>query len=126
MEDLLASEQRDLRAALAVALFCYQARKFLGALAAVLGGLDLLVFTGGIGENAPAVRSHICDGLGFLAIHLDEGRNAEGATVISDDASPVLVRVIKTNEELMIAREVHRILGPHQSPDEDSSSAKQE
>ena len=110
MEDRLASEQRDPCAALAVAFFCYQARKFLGPFAAVLGGLDLLVCTGGIGENAPAVRSSICDGLGFLGIHLDEGRNAEGATVISDNASPVLVCVMKTNEELLIARHRHDLL----------------
>jgi acetate kinase len=111
MRDLLAQEAHDIRAAEAVALFCYQAKKWIGAFAAALGGLDTLVFAGGIGENAPLVRARICDGLGFLGIALGESRNAETAGVISADASRVTVRVIPTDEDLMIARSVDRILG---------------
>ena len=110
MRDLLAQEAHDIRAAEAVALFCYQAKKWIGAFAAALGGLDTLVFAGGIGENAPLVRARICDGLGFLGIELGERRNAESAAVISTDASRVTVRVIPTDEDLMIARSVCRIL----------------
>ena len=110
MRDLLAQEARDLRAAEAVALFCYQAKKWIGSFAAALGGLDTLVFAGGIGENAPLVRARICDGLGFLGIALGESRNAETAGVISADASRVTVRVIPTDEDVMIARSVDRIL----------------
>ena len=76
MRDLLAQEAHDVRAAEAVALFCYQAKKWIGSFAAALGGLDTLVFAGGIGENAPRVRARICDGLGFLGIELSESRNA--------------------------------------------------
>jgi acetate kinase len=111
MRDLLAHEAHDVRAAEAVALFCYQAKKWIGAFVAVLGGIDTLVFAGGIGENAPEVRARICEGLGFLGIVLNESRNAEAAGVISTDASPVTVRVIPTDEDLMIARSVHDILG---------------
>jgi acetate kinase len=95
---------------LAAALFCYQAKKWIGSFAAALGGLDTLVFAGGIGENAPQVRARICDGLGFLGIELSESRNAETAGMISTDASRVAVRVIRTDEDLMIARSVCRIL----------------
>jgi len=94
-----------------VALFCYQAKKWIGAYAAVLGGIDTLVFAGGIGENAPLVRTRICEGLSFLGIELNESRNAEAAGVISTDASRATVRVIRTDEELMIARSVCRLLG---------------
>jgi acetate kinase len=110
MRDLLAQEARDLRAAEAVALFCYQAKKWIGAFAAALGGLDTFVFAGGIGENAPLVRARICEGLAFLGIELSESRNAETAGVISTDASRATVRVIRTDEDLMIARSVCRIL----------------
>ena len=110
IRDLLASETRDVRAAEAVALFCYQARKWIGAFAAALGGLDTLVFAGGIGENAPTVRQRICDGLGFLGIELDPQRNARHARLISTDAGRVQVRVINTDEELMIAKSVTRVL----------------
>jgi acetate kinase len=110
MRDLLAHESQDIRAAEAVALFCYQAKKWIGAFAAALGGLDTLVFAGGIGENAPLIRARICDGLGFLGIELSEARNAQTAGVISRDASRATVRVIRTNEDLMIARSVSRIL----------------
>jgi acetate kinase len=106
MRDLLDHEKQDLRAAEAVALFCYQAKKWIGAYAAALGGLHTLVFAGGIGENAPAVRARICEGLSFLGLELNESRNAETAAVISPDASRVTVRVIRTDEERMIARSV--------------------
>jgi len=111
MRDLLDREKQDVRAAEAVALFCYQAKKWIGSYAAVLGGLDTLVFAGGIGENAPPVRARICDGLGFLGIGLNKAKNARNAPVISTDASQATVRVIRTDEELMIARSVCRILG---------------
>jgi acetate kinase len=109
MRDLLAHESQDVRAAEAVTLFCYQAKKWIGSFAAALGGLDTLVFAGGIGENAPVVRQRICDGLEFLGVFLDDARNANTANVITTDASPVTVRVIRTNEELMIARSVLRL-----------------
>jgi acetate kinase len=111
MHDLLERETEDVRAAEAVALFCYQVKKWIGAFAAALGGLDTLVFAGGIGENAPVIRSRICDGLGFLGIELDEGRNATAAALISATDSPVAVRVMHTDEEWMIARTVCRVLG---------------
>jgi acetate kinase len=110
LRDLLAQEARDVRAAEAVALFCYQTRKWIGSFAAALGGLDTLVFAGGIGENAPLIRERICDGLGFLGIELNRRRNAKNAPLISPDAGRVKVRVIRTDEELMIARSVTRVL----------------
>jgi acetate kinase len=110
VRDLLAKERKDPRAAEAVELFCYQAKKWIGAFAAVLDGLDTLVFAGGIGENAPLVRARICDGLGFLGAALHTHRNAKNAPVISTDASRVKIRIIHTNEELMIARSVSRAL----------------
>jgi acetate kinase len=111
MQDLLARAPADTRAAEAVALFCYQAKKWVGGFAAALGGLDTLVFSAGIGERAGAIRARICDGLGFLGIELDADRNAEDAAVISTNASRVAVRVIRTDEELMIARLVSHLLG---------------
>jgi len=111
MRDLLEHEKKDVRAAEAVALFCYQAKKWIGAYAAALGGLDTFVFAGGIGENAPVVRARICEGLHFLGIELDKLRNAKTAAVISKNSSRVNVRVIHTDEELMIARSVGRVLG---------------
>jgi acetate kinase len=110
VRDLLARESCDRRAAEALELFCYQAKKWIGAYAAALGGLDALVFAGGIGENAPVIRGRICEGLGFLGIELDPRRNARNAPQISRKASPVGVRVIRTDEELMIARSVVRLL----------------
>src|ERR1022692_3189657 len=109
MRDLLEHETQDVRAAEAVALFCYQVKKWIGAFAAALGGLDTLVFAGGIGENAPAVRARICDGLGFLGIELEEKHNAANAGVISA-ASRVVVRVIHTDEEQIIAKTVCHVL----------------
>ncbi len=111
MRDLLDREAHDVRAAEAVALFCYQVKKWIGAFAAALGGLDTLVFAGGIGEHAPTVRARICDGLGFLGIELEEERNAANEGVISAADSPVAVRVIRTDEEQMIAEAVCRVLG---------------
>jgi acetate kinase len=108
MRDLLAREASDARAAEAVGLFCYQAMKWVGSYAAVLGGLETLVFAGGIGENAPAVRERICEGLGFLGVRIDRRRNARNAGLISPDGGRVKVRVIHTNEEWMIARSVCR------------------
>src|SRR5271165_4947270 len=110
MRDLLARESDDVRSAEAVALFCYQARKWIGSFAAALGGLDTLVFAGGIGENAPLVRGRICDGLGFLGIELNQKHNAKNASLISPDAVRLKVRVIRTDEELMIARSVIHVL----------------
>jgi acetate kinase len=103
MRDLLAKQCTDERAREAVELFCYRAKKYLGAYAAALGGLDLLVFTGGIGEHSAEVRSGICRELDFLGIEIDSARNDNNALVISSDKSKVKVRVIKTNEDLMIA-----------------------
>jgi len=111
MRDLLEREATDQQSALAVALFCYQAKKFLGALMAALGGLDTLVFTGGIGENAPVIRARIVEGLGFVGLSLDPDRNRVGAPVISRAEAKVTIRVMKTNEELMIARHTDRIIG---------------
>jgi acetate kinase len=110
VRDLLARERGDGRAADALALFCYQAKKWIGSYAAALGGLDTLIFAGGIGENAPVIRARICEGLGFLGIGLDRKRNARNAPLISPDAGRVRVRVIRTDEELMIARSVFRVL----------------
>jgi acetate kinase len=108
MRDLLAQEPGDVRAAEAVALFCYQAKKWIGSFVAALGGLDTLVFAGGIGENSPLVRARICEGLSVLGIELNESRNAQTAGVISTNASRATVRVLRTDEELMIARSVLR------------------
>jgi acetate kinase len=110
LRDLLVRETDDVRAAEAVAMFCYQAKKWIGSFAAALGGLDTLVFAGGIGENAPLIRQRICDELDFLGIELDVARNTTNAPLISPDASRVTVRVIHTDEEMMIAKSVIRLL----------------
>jgi len=110
MRDLLKQETNDFRAAEAVALFCYQAKKWLGAFVAALGGLDIMVFTGGIGENSPQIRSRICKGLQCFGIKLDEKRNDANAPVISTDNSRVTVRVINTDEEWMMAKTVRQML----------------
>lgn len=112
MKTLLDQRDKEPHAAEAVELFCYTARKFIGALAAVLGGLDSLVFTGGIGERAGPVRWMICHGLDHLGIRLDPHQNDADAAVISSKDSPCLVRVISTNEDLMIARHTQRLLFP--------------
>ncbi|MEO9078860.1 MAG: acetate/propionate family kinase [Rhodanobacter sp.] len=109
MRDLLDCENRDVRAAEAVALFCYQIKKWIGAFAAALGGLDTLVFAGGIGESSSVVRQRICDDLGFLGIELDQQRNDGHASRISTDDGRVQVRVIHTDEEIVIAKSTTRI-----------------
>ena len=113
MRELFARENTDVRAAEAVAVFCYQAKKWICALAGTLEGLDTLVFSGGIGENAPPVRERICAGLKFLGIEVDAPANAASAEVISTKNSKVAVRVIRTDEEQIIAKTVCRILGSH-------------
>lgn len=110
MGELLAREKEDPRAAEAVELFCYQAKRYLGAYAAILDGLDVLVFTAGIGEHAAPVRERICAGLDFLGLELDPVRNARHDPVISAEGSGVTVRVIETNEELMLARHARRLV----------------
>lgn len=110
MQDLLEQQTKDTRAAEAVEVFCYQTKKWIGSFTAVLEGLDTLVFAGGIGENAPEVRRQICNGLQFLGIEFDEERNTKNSSIISTDKSSVTVRVIQTNEELMIAKSVNRVL----------------
>jgi acetate kinase len=112
MRDLLQSQANDVRSAEAVEVFCYQTRKWIGAFAAALGGLDTLVFSGGIGANAPEVRARISSGLQFLGIDLDEAKNAVNGAVVSHHASRVTVRVIRTDEEQMIARHVCRLVLP--------------
>ncbi len=110
MHDLLKNETTDVRAAEAVALFCYQVKKWIGAFAAALGGLDTLVFSAGIGENSSLVRSTICEGLGFLGIELEDKQNLANAGMISTATSRVSVRVIRTDEEWMIAKTLCRVL----------------
>ncbi|MGH7767535.1 MAG: acetate/propionate family kinase [Candidatus Binatia bacterium] len=110
MRDLLAAEKNDSRAADAVALFCYQTKKWLGAFAAALGGLDTLVFAGGIGENSPEIRARICRGLEFLGIELDRDRNHASDPVISKAGGKATVRVIRTDEEIQIAKAVRKVM----------------
>jgi acetate kinase len=110
MRDLLAQRATNRRAALAFDLFCYQARKWIGALAAALGGLDTLAFSGGIGENSPEIRAQICAELGYLGAIVDAAKNEASASVISTSDSRVAVRVIPTDEELMIANIIQRML----------------
>jgi len=105
MRELLERESTDPHAAEAVELFCYQARKYAAAMAAAAGGLDTLVFAGGIGERSAPIRARICAGLEFLGVHIDPSRNASHGPVISPEGSPVTVRVIPTDEEIAIARE---------------------
>jgi len=109
VRDLLDRETTDSRAREAIAIFCYQAKKWIGAYTAALGGLDTLVFAGGIGENAAAVRRRICDGLQCIGIELDEARNAEHAACIS--SGRVVVRVIRTDEESVIANLTAQCVG---------------
>jgi acetate kinase len=110
MKDLLNKEEEDPHAAVAVNLFCYHAKKFLSALAAVLRGLDTLIFTAGVGENAPTIRWRICEGMEFLGIHLDSSRNDANAPIISQEDSPCIVRVMHTDEDLMIARHTNDLI----------------
>jgi acetate kinase len=117
MRQLLAREAQDVRAAEAVALFCYQVKKWVGAFSAALGGLDTLVFAGGIGEKAPAVRERICEGLGFLGLTLDPAQNSANAGLISTAASRVAVRVIVTDEEQIMAKMACDLLWPAPASD---------
>ncbi len=110
MEKLLEIEPTDERAKDAIDIFCYQVKKSIGSLAAALGGLNTLVFTGGMGENAPKIRTRVCENLAFLGVHLDATRNQEGARLISADGSPVGVHVIRTDEAITIARETAQLI----------------
>jgi acetate kinase len=111
VRDLLAREASDPAAADALAVFVHHVRKAIGALAATIDGLDTLVFSAGIGENSPVVRARVCRGLAHLGVALDDARNDAGAPVISTDASACVVRVIRTDEEAVIARDTQRLLG---------------
>jgi acetate kinase len=110
MQILLGREATDDRAREAIELFCYQARKYIGALVAVLGGIETLVFTGGIGENAAPVRARICAGLDFLGIAIDPGRNAANSAIVSPDGRAVTVRVMPAEEDRMIAKHTFVLL----------------
>jgi len=113
MKTLLEKRDTEPSAEVAIVMFCYQLRKHIGALAAVLGGLDTLVFTGGIGERAAEVRLNVCIGLEFLGIHLDARQNGAHADVISTPESSCIVRIIPAKEELMIARHTRKLLAGH-------------
>jgi acetate kinase len=113
MRDLIASRAADPRAAEAVSLLCYTARRWIGSLAAVLGGLETLVFSGGIGEHSAEVRAEICQGLEFLGVTVDPARNRRHDSVISEEGSRAAVRVIPTDEEVTIARDVLRFVSDH-------------
>jgi len=115
MEDLLLKESTDERAAEAVAFFCYQVKKYIGSYSAALGGLDLLAFTGGIGENAACIRSRICAGLQYLGIELDEERNQRNGLLISADSSRIPVYCIPTDEESIIAKTTASLV-PYSTP----------
>jgi acetate kinase len=110
MRDLLDAEADNPQARLAVELFCYSARKHIGALVAALGGLDMIVFTGGIGLHSPEIRERIAAGLGFLGLRLDHERNRNHSGVISQETSKIVVKIIETNEEVTIVREARRVL----------------
>lgn len=112
VRDLLAARATDPKAEEAIGVFCYQAKKFIGGYAAALGGLDALVFTGGIGERSPEVRAQICEGLGFLGLEVDAALNRESAETISARESRVIVRTMKANEEAMIARHTRQAVSP--------------
>lgn len=110
MANLLAGQHAP-EAAEAIEFFCHHARRHLAGLTAALGGLDRLVFTGGIGANSPEIRARICDGLGYLGLALDAGRNVDHQHVVSADGSPVLIEAFRTDEELVIARHARDLLG---------------
>jgi acetate kinase len=113
VEDLLASAPEHPHAAEAIDLFCYQARKHAGALAAAMGGLDTFIFTGGIGEHAAEIRQRICEGLEFLGMHIDSTQNEQAAALISAPGSAVAIRVIPASEERMIAQHTRQWLQQH-------------
>jgi acetate kinase len=110
IRELLRLERSDARAADAIGVFCYQARKWIGAMAAALGGIDTLIFSGGIGENRDDIRARICSGLSFLGLELDASRNSRHQPVISRDGTSTTVRMMRTDEELFIAQSVSRLL----------------
>ena len=110
MRDLLERAASDSQASEAIELYCYTARKHFGALAAVLGGIETIVFTGGIGEHAAPIREKICDGLEYLGVQFHRKRNGANEAVISADDSLVAVRVMATDEDLVIARHVVALL----------------
>jgi acetate kinase len=110
VRDLLTASSTDNRAKEAIDVFCYQAKKFVGAYSAALGGIDAIVFTGGIGEHSPDVRAHICEKLEFLGVQIDPRLNHANASTISATQSRVRIRTVKTREEVMIARHVRRSL----------------
>jgi acetate kinase len=110
MLELLKNEPTDIKATEAIDLFCYQAKKYIGALAAAMEGLDLLVFTGGIGENSAAIRERICQGLEFLGISLYHKSNYENNRIISSIDSRVIVEVTPANEEWIIARHTQHLI----------------
>lgn len=110
MKKLLEIEHEDHRAKDAADIFCYQVKKSIGSFASALGGVNTLVFTGGMGEHAPKIRARVCEGLDFLGIIIDDARNQEGARLISADGSPVGVHVIHTDEAVTIARETVRLI----------------
>lgn len=122
MKTLLKKSASDPHARQAVEMFCHHLRKHVGALAAVLGGVDTLVFTGGIGEHAAPVRWNVCQGLAHLGINLDEERNTKHAEMISIQDSSCQVRVIPTNEDLMIARHTYQVISCKQNEREKDAS----
>jgi acetate kinase len=111
MRELLERERTDPACQLAVTMYCYQIKKWIGGFAAALGGLETLIFSGGIGEHAPTIRARICAGLEFLGVQIDDDRNGTNASLISVPDARVSVRVIPTDEELMIARAACQLLG---------------
>jgi acetate kinase len=110
MRDLVAAREKDARAAEAVAIFCYQAKKYICGFAGALGGVDTIVFAGGIGEHAAQVRAEICAGLEFLGVNLDAELNNKSANVISSEGSRVAIRIIPTDEEIVIVTIVRSIV----------------
>ena len=111
MREILSAVKEDhKRARYAFEIFCYRIKKYLGAYAAAMGGLDAFVFTGGIGENSSEVRAEVCSNLEFLGIHLDDGKNKSNQELISGETSKVAVLRVPTNEELVIALDTSEIV----------------
>ena len=110
-----ATSKKDERAILGLDMYNYRIRKYIGAYSAVMGGLDVVVFTGGVGENSPSTRFEVCKNFEYLGLHFDENKNKglrAKEAIISEDSSKVKVMVVPTNEELMIAEDTERILRP--------------
>ena len=114
VEKLLEKKRNDSKSGQAIFMYCYHARKQIGALAAAMGGLDTIVFTGGIGEHSPEIRKLICSGLEFLGVVLNNELNDHSAATISELSAPVKVHVIATNEEAMIASHVKEYIKQHE------------